>query len=323
MVSIETSGDASIWQEKGHRLNLDMLAIERRFQLQTGYLLWGVVRSLIDNVDHTQSSSFQNIHEIYKHALISKENLEWLAAVSSILTELCPGLHGLKSLFATYLNDHELQNQLYYRVSNAEQICKDLSSDEVFCVVNTDLFADQHNDDVSVAALIDQGKVILHQPSQSHTGDITGRLVKARFFADTLSRKDMRQPIGYIADEFQQFITSDRDTGEQSFLDRCRAFRVNCVLASQSLASIEAALGKTGERAPRLVVDIIIANSPTKLIYRTLDATTHRALKEWIPPAPDGRQHVVDIRPPAQLPIGNAYYLCNGAWGMYRYEKTA
>jgi hypothetical protein len=70
-----------------------------------------------------------------------------------------------------------------------------------------------------------------------------------------------------------------------------------------------------------LAVEIIVANSPTKIIYRSIDSSTHNALKEWIPPAPEGRRHVVDIRPPAQLATGSAYYLCDGVWGMHRYEK--
>lgn len=323
MVQIKTAGDSSIWQEKGNRLNIDMATLDRRFQLQTGYLLWGVVRSLLEGQDHTQGSQWDNIQAIYKHAVATRVNIEWLAAVSNGLLGLCPGLQGLKSVFAVYISDAELLNQLYYRVSNAEQICKDLSSQEVVRVISTDLYPRAQGDDVSIEDLVAQAKVILHQPSSSHFGDITGRLVKSRFFADVLARKDMLQPVGFVVDEFQRYITSDRDTGEQSFLDRCRAYRVNCVLASQSLASIELALLQTGETAPRLAVEILVANSPTKIIYRSLDSSTHRSLKEWIPPAPEGRRHVVDIRPPAQLQLGCAYYLCNGHWGLYKYEKTA
>jgi len=321
MFQTETSGDSSVWQEKGHRLNVDMATIDRVFQLLTGFTLWGVVRSLLQGQDHTQSSQWGNIHSVYKHALISRENVAWLAAVSTVLIELCPGLHGVQSVFTQYLSDSELHNQLFYRVSSAEQMCKVLSAAEVVNVVNTDLFAGNGGNDVSMEDLVDQGRVILCQPTLTHSGDIAGRLVKGRFFADVLSRRDMKQPVGYVCDEFQRYITSDRDTGEQSFMDRCRAYRVTCVVASQSLSAVEHALVLTGERAPRLVVDIIIANSPTRIIYKTLDSSTQRSLRDWLPPAPEGRLHVVDIRPPALLMIGDAYYLCNGAWGMYHYEK--
>ncbi len=323
MFQTETSGDSSVWQEKGHRMNIDMAMIDRVFQLQTGFTLWGVVRSVLQGQDHTQSSQWENIHTVYKHALISRENVAWLAAVSTVLIELCPGLHGVQSVFTQYLADSELHNQLFYRVSNAEQMCKVLSAAEVVNVVNTDLFAGSGGNDVNMEDLVDQGRVILCQPTLTHSGDIAGRLVKGRFFADVLARRDMKQPVGYVCDEFQRYITSDRDTGEQSFMDRCRAYRVTCVVASQSLSAVEHALVLSGERAPRLVVDIIIANSPTRIIYKTLDSSTQRSLREWLPPAPEGRLHVVDIRPPALLMIGDAYYLCNGAWGMYHYEKRA
>ncbi len=323
MVQLKTQGESSVWQEKGNRLNIEMAELDRRFQLQTGYLLWGVVRSLLEGEDHTRASQWSNIHAVLKHAVISRANVEWLAATSTVLLELCPGLHGLKSLFTPFLSDSELLNQLFYRVSNSAQVCLDLSASEVVGTLNTDLYANEHSDDVSIDALLTQGKVLLYQPTPTHFGDITGRLVKSRFFSGVLSRGDMTLPIGYIADEFQRFITADRDTGEQSFLDRCRAYRVNCVLASQSLTSIEHALTQNGESSPRLAVDIIVANTATKIVYRSIDTSTHRSLKEWIPPALAGRPHVVDIRPPAQLAVGNAYYLCDAAWGMYRYEKRA
>lgn len=321
MVQVKAHGDGLMWQEKGNRLNIDMATLDRRFQLQTGYPLWGVVRSLIEGVDHTQGSQWKNIHAVYKHSLLSRRHIEWLTAVSTVLLELCPGLHGVKSVFASYTSDSELLNQLFFRVSNAEQICLGLCAPEVVGVINTNLFPDTGGDDVSIEDLIDQGRVILYQPASTHFGDITARLVKSRFFSDALARRDMKQPVGYVADEFQRFITADRDTGEQSFMDRCRAYRVSCVVATQSLSSIEHALIQGGESSPRLAVEIIVANSPTKIIYRSIDSSTHNALKEWIPPAPEGRRHVVDIRPPAQLTTGSAYYLCNGAWGMYCYEK--
>lgn len=322
MVQIRSDGESAIWQEKGHRLNIDMAEVDLRFQLQTGYLLWGVVRSLIDGCDQTQRSQWENIHAIYKHALVSRVNLEWLACVSCILVELCPDLHGMKTVFTAYLNDAELMNQLFYRVSNAEEVCKRLSSVEVLNVFSTDLFARCDTGSTSIERLLDEGKVIVYQPSPYHSGDITGRLLKSRFFADVMTRRNMLQPVAYVADEFQRFISGDRDTGEQSFLDRCRSYRVNCVLATQSLASLQHALSQTGDRSASLAVEIIVANSPTKVVYRSMEPSTLQALKNWIPPAPAGRPHVVDIRPPSLLPVGSAYYLFNGDWGLYQYQKT-
>jgi hypothetical protein len=130
---------------------------------KASYMLWGVVRSLIDGNDYTQSSQWENILAVYKHSLQSRGNIEWLTAVSHVLMGLCPGTRGLKSVFASYLSDPELQNQLFYRVSNAEQICIGLSAPEVVGVINTELFPAPNNCDVSIEDLIDQGMVILYQ----------------------------------------------------------------------------------------------------------------------------------------------------------------
>ena len=323
IVQLKAVGDSVLWQEKGNRLNIDVVTCDRHFQLQTGVLLWGVVRSLIEGQDCTHESQWTNILAVYKHVVCSKLNLDWVTCVSHVLIQLCPDLHAQKSPFAAFAGDSEMQNQLYYRVSNAEKVCADLSSPEVTNVISTDLYPDtKGNDyDYSVEDLLNHAKVLLLQPRSGYFGDIVGRLVKARFFSDVLARSDMMRPVGYIADEFQRFITADRDTGEQSFLDRCRAYRVNCVLATQSLASIEHALTQSGEASPRLAVDIIVANSPTKVIYRSVDSITQQSLREWIPPAQGGRSHIVDVRPVAQLPTGSAYFMCNGNWGLYRYNK--
>lgn len=80
---------------------------------------------------------------------------------------------------------------------------------------------------------------------------------------------------------------------------------------------------QSGETSPQLAVDIIVANSPTKMIFRSLDGFTQAALRQWIPPASVGRPHVVDVRPVAQLPIGLAYFMCDGQWGMYRYTRKS
>ena len=321
LVSIKSSGDAAVWQEKGHRLNINMLTCDRRFELQSGTLLWGVVRSLIEGVDYTQHSQWANILAIYKLAGVSRADLHRVYAISQVLLMLCPQPH--PSVFAEFLSDSEMLLQLYFRISNAEKVCSDLSAPEITQVMTVELYPRFDASTCSVEDLLEQGKVILLQPRSGYFGDICGRLVKARFFSDVLMRRNMLRPVGYVADEFQRFITSDRETGEQSFLDRCRAYRVNCVLATQSLSSLEHALLQSGEVSPSLAVDIIVANSPTKLIYRSLDAGTQHSLRRWIPPASVGRAHVLDVRPVAQLPMGLAYFMCDGQWGMYRYNKVA
>ena len=72
--------------------------------------------------------------------------------------------------------------------------------------------------------------------------------LKAAFFEAVLHDPDRARGcedlplVGYVADEFHRFVTSDRVHGEQSFLDTCRSFGAFCVLACQSVAGIEHAL---------------------------------------------------------------------------------
>lgn len=321
MIQVKAGVDSAVWQEKGNRLNINMALADRQFQLQTGLNLWGVVRSLIEGRDCTLEPQWGNIHAVYKCAVRSRESLFSVACISHVLIQLCPESHRLQTPFEIYTSDAELLNQLFFHVSNAEKVCMDLSAPEVGNIISTDLYPQERKNECNVEELIESGKILILQPRASYFGDLVGRLVKSRFFSDVLTRRDMTTPVGYVADEFQRFITSDRDTGEQSFLDRCRAYRVNCVLATQSLASIEHALCNSGEVSPRLVVDILVANSPTKIIYRSVDSNTQEALRNWIPQPPQGRMHVVDVRPVSQLQVGSAYYMCNGEWGMYRYQR--
>ena len=323
MFAIKTNGDGSLWQQKGGQLSIDMATLDRKFEIHTGVRLWGVVRSLIDGKDHSQASQWENICAIYSYAIESKRNLEWITIVSTVLLRLCPDLQKIESVFNKFSGDPEMANQLFYRVSNAELVCKILAAKEVTSVINTDLFPKDSPNDWSVAELIDAEKIIVHQPAGTYSGDIAGRLLKSRFFADALERPDMLQPLGYIVDEFQNYITSDRETGEQSFIDRCRSYRVNCVLVTQSMASIELALAKQGEELPKLVINILAANTATKLIFRTSDDGTYASLKGWIPAAPIGHTHIVDVRHPALLPVGTAYYLCDGGWGVYEYKRIS
>lgn len=321
LVRIEVSNEAAMWQEKGNRLNIEMAECDRYFQVRTGLNLWGVVHSLIDGVDHTKQSQWSNILAIYRKAISSRIDLDRVASISSVLLTLCSADVAPASPFVPFTGDAELLNQLFYRVSNGEKVCADLGALEVTRIVNTDLFPASAHAEPSIHELLDEGKVIVLQPLANYFGDVVGKLVKSRFFADVLTRSDMDRSVAYVADEAQRFVTADSATGEASFMDRCRSFRVSTVLASQSMSSLELALAQSGATSARLVVDIIVANSPTRVVYRSLDTTTQRTLKEWIPPAPDGRPHVVDIRPVSQLQTGLAYYLLDGEWGMHQYKK--
>ena len=96
---------------------------------------------------------------------------------------------------------------------------------------------------VSVRETIEDGKWLVYSPSgASPAVETVGRALKSKFFEFTFRRRNRLRPFVYACDEFHRFVTDDPESGEQNFLDRCRAFRGICVLATQSIASISVGL---------------------------------------------------------------------------------
>jgi len=172
---------------------------------------------------------------------------------------------------------------------------------------------------LSTSELIQEGRIVVYEPDKTSTVALTiGKTLKSGFFKALLVPERMNnhtvRPFFYICDEFQRFITHDEDSGEQSFLDRCRAYRVCCGLATQSIASLRYSLpSKAGEHA----IDIILINTGTKLFFRTTDNATANSLSGLIPAPPQPyKLHVVRVRPLSTLKPGECYYLLvNGKAG--------
>lgn len=172
---------------------------------------------------------------------------------------------------------------------------------------------------LSTSEVIQEGRIVVYEPDKTSSVTLTiGKTLKAGFFKALLVPERMNnhtvRPFFYICDEFQRFITHDEDSGEQSFLDRCRAYRVCCGLATQSIASLRYSLpSKAGEHA----IDIILINTGTKLFFRTTDNATANSLSGLIPAPPQSdKLHVVRVRPLSTLKPGECYYLLvNGKAG--------
>lgn len=98
------------------------------------------------------------------------------------------------------------------------------------------------------------------------------------------TEKDIRRWI-YVADEFQTYITSTKEHGEQFFVDRCRAYGVCCIFATQSRKSLEYALMEQGEgtEKARAAVDILLANMGTKIFFRSTDPVTIDSFSDLVP----------------------------------------
>ncbi len=158
------------------------------------------------------------------------------------------------------------------------------------------------------------GLLLLYQPSRSGLDTLVGKVVKALFFEAVFNDPDRQRgspdtPIAaYVADEFHRFATSDPVHGEQSFLDTCRSFGVSCVLACQSVASIEHALAQRGGGGvqDRAAVSIMWNNTGSKLFFRSTDPRTADRVDDVCPRLP-GHAPVTHVRPLASLAPGECY----------------
>ena len=158
------------------------------------------------------------------------------------------------------------------------------------------------------------GTLVLFQPARDGLDNLVAVALKAAFFEAVLDNPDRARGgkdlplLGYVADEFHRFITSDPLHGEQSFLDTCRSFGAFCVLASQSVASLEHALahGGGGYRQDESAVEILWNNTASKIIFRSTDTKTADRVADLCPLRP-GLAGVVRVRPVSTLRIGECY----------------
>ncbi len=209
-------------------------------------------------------------------------------------------------------------------VGFVSNVFSNLCDHEILANVNFNPYEEPYNC-LSIKAFMDSGNWLVYSPSgNSDVGDLIARIIKTKFFEFTFSRDEKERPFAYICDEFQRFITSDKRGGEQSYLDRCRAFRAICVLASQSLASLAYTLKTNGEGQDLSdsSLKIILNNTGNKFFFRNTDIDTISTLQGLIPlPYKERRPHVIGVRPTSTLAPGECYYLLsNGNWGRAKVD---
>ena len=158
------------------------------------------------------------------------------------------------------------------------------------------------------------GPLVLFQPARDGIDNLVAVGLKALFFESVLDdpnriRGGADLPlVGYVADEFHRFATSDPVHGEQSFLDTCRSAGAFCLLACQSVASIEHALAHGPGNAVQndTAVSILWNNTANKLVFRSTDPKTAERVSELCPYQP-GLAGVVRVRPISTLATGECY----------------
>ena len=158
------------------------------------------------------------------------------------------------------------------------------------------------------------GTLVLFQPARDGLDTLVAIALKASFFESVLDSPERARGgkdlplVGYVADEFHRFITSDPLHGEQSFLDTCRSFGAFCVLASQSVASLEHALAHGGGtyRQDESAVEILWNNTASKLVFR-FDRSEDRIARGRSLPSPPWLGGGRARAPVCTLRIGECY----------------
>ena len=165
---------------------------------------------------------------------------------------------------------------------------------------------------------------MLFQPARDGLDNLVAVALKDLFFESVLGDPDPSGGgaelalVGYVADEFHRFVTSDPRHGEQSFLDTCRSSGAFPLLAYQSVASIEHALAHGGgtHAQDQSAIDILWNHTASKLVFRSTDSKTATHLVALSPRRP-GLAGVVEVRPVSTLGAGE----CNAVLADGRFER--
>ena len=311
-------GDHSYWKNLGMAVLLDFMQLETDFATHKPgqRLVASMARDLDLPIDCTRGF-WPLLRDVLAFTRGSRKKLQESDAALRRLCEMAGVNTSAMHVLEVYLGDDDLLRQWCYACQSAEPLINALSNPDVAKFVDLDVLCDDARPCTDISRLVETGKVVLFCPEPREGHRIAGKAIKQKFFEAVFAREDLERPIGIVIDEAQKFITSDLETGEQSFLDRCRAYRTIAVLATQSIASLKHALGSNA--LAQSAVDIISANSPTKMIMRSTDADTVAWLKTQLPRSGDDSPHVVDIRRPSGLKPGEAYFmLADGSWGRRR-----
>lgn len=170
---------------------------------------------------------------------------------------------------------------------------------------------------ISIQQCVEDGRVVVFQPRmlQSDADDAFARALKTHFFRATMSRQNRERGVGYVVDEAHKYLSVD----EASWVDVCRAYRGITCFATQSIASIRLALATQdsdlSSEALGAAIQVLATNLSNKFFFRSSDMATRDLLRSLIPVPPGMGPHVVDVRPPTTLKVGECYALtANGEW---------
>lgn len=319
-------GESDFWHQLRDALSAAVLGEPGMADTPSAAVLTGIVRDLaagrigyfrdnyFDGLQALVAAAMRLSRERYGDADVSSQDLFWrccidVARSAGLDPQRYQSLEEFRGLYPeAYISILSLANALL----------SDLSSADFSDHVSLNPFEPPSNA-FSVLAAIEAGRILLYTPDTADISAINvGKALKSKFFEFTFRRCNKQRPVVYVCDEFQHFITGDAVSGEQSFLDRCRAYRAVCVLASQSLNALRLRLRHLDPQGPADdALNSLVNNAGNKYFFRNTDIDTVRRVRQLLPDPPLlGRPHVADVRPLSTLDIGECYYLLsNGRWG--------
>lgn len=297
-----TGEDGDRWMQKGHELSVALLSLDTAMNRLTGCsLLAGTVRLLgWRDGPMTQWEALDGLYQwVSSMAHLRAICLLWDAVLH--LSGQAKGAFNPLSRLASM--NQEGFNQWLYESRMARMVSANAGSPCAAQMLDLDMLDSADSRALAWSDLLEQGALLVFQPEHSSEQNFCARALKAGFFQACLTRRQLQRPVFYVADEFQRFVTTEGESSEVHFLDRCRAYRVNCILATQSYASL---LTEYGQEA---ALDCLVNNIPTVLVFRTKDTKARRLIEEAFNPPQVGLSHVLDVRPISQLRTGEYYYV--------------
>lgn len=306
----EITTDNVSWRQKADAMITDLLELELIYYKRCGKRFMACLAHEL-KVPQTSGASYWSIvRSVLTYSVQGQKRLHTVAAT---IEKVCAS-QGVVSpstlVFGSFTGGSDTVDQACYVLMSAQFMINALCDPSIDELVNLDVIGVSGRTDL--LGLIELAKVIVFQPESTTAHNFAARALKQRFFEAIYKRSDMRQPVFFVADEYQTFVSA-KDT---SLLDRSRGYRTVSLLSSQSLASLRHALGSN--IASTNIVEILVTNLPSRYSFRSNCIETAAWLKTQIPDNTQG-PHILDVRRLATLKPGEAYYmLADGSWGFDR-----
>lgn len=309
------SDESSRWLQKGHELNLALLHIDELTRRRLGRSLLCELHRVLGTGCQPRSQ-WQALDQLYVW-VSGMPQLRMVNAFLQLLTDRLSAGQFVPNPLARFPSmgsgpNSDAYNQWMYESRMARMITALAGAPEVVEAIDLDLWPWPDDAALTWETVLEQGWVVVYQPQNTHAANFCARALKAAYFRACMSRACMRRPVFYVVDEFQRFITLDGDSAEASFLDRCRAYRVTCVMATQSHASLLHVIQN------KAALDCLLLNMPTVLVFRTRDPHARGQLEGTFAPPRRDMPHVLAVRPIERLETGEYYYASPTRHGRYR-----